>query len=131
MSHLSTNDDKAETVVRVSDPSIENRSKFYHIHHAISQSWADNGRIKFIITAVGIFLSFLYVGALQERIMRGCYGDEDNKDCPPERRYKHAITLVAVQMLCAYILVKGNFNFNSDFNSFQNNFLQFEFQLWI
>lgn len=111
MSEINERDSRAEMAIQITEKSepqhTGNGSIFVRIFDAIRESWTNNGRIKFILTALGIFLSFICVGILQERIMRGCYGDEGNKDCPPERRFKYAITLVAVQMLSAFILIKS------------------------
>lgn len=73
----------------------------------IQHSWKNNGRLKFITTAVGIFFAYFIVGILQEKIMRGCYGDSINKDCRDGERFKYAVTLVGVQSLCAFLFIKS------------------------
>lgn len=76
---------------------------------AIKNCWTANGKIKFIIIALGIFVSFVYVGVFQEKIMRGCYGDT-NKDCKNGEKFKFAITLVLVKSFCGLVFVTGNSN---------------------
>lgn len=90
-----------ETAVNVADDADAptNESPFSVIR-AIQTSWKNNGRLKFILTAAGIFVAYLCVGMLQEKIMRGCYGD----NC---ERFKYAVTLVGVQSLCAFIFIKS------------------------
>lgn len=76
------------------------------VWNALKKCWISNGRIKFIITALGIFGSFFVVGILQEMIMRGCYGsDVDN--CKQGERFKHATTTVLVKCLCGLVFVQG------------------------
>lgn len=73
----------------------------------IRHSWKNNGRLKFITTALCIFFAYFIVGVLQEKIMRGCYGDSINKDCRDGERFKYAVTLVGVQSLCAFLFIKS------------------------
>lgn len=87
-----------------SHSSSENQWKPIRI---IRHSWKNNGRLKFITTALCIFFSYFVVGILQEKIMRGCYGDSVNKDCRNGERFKYAVTLVGVQSLCAFLFIKG------------------------
>lgn len=76
----------------------------------IKHHWKSNGRIKFIFVALGIFVSFVYVGVFQEKIMKGCYGDT-SKNCDNGERFKYAITLVFVKSFCGLVFIKGIFNF--------------------
>lgn len=87
-----------------SHSSTTNRWKVIRL---IRHSWKHNGRLKFMITALGIFLSYFIVGILQEKVMRGCYGDTVHKDCRNGERFKYAVTLVGVQSLCAFTFIKG------------------------
>lgn len=109
MSHPYRN--PTEAAVNVDDQhsshSNQNRSIIVRIVHVIQNSWETNGRLKFILIALGIFVSYICHGMFMERIMRGCYGDEGNKNCPDEKKFKYAIALVAVQMLCAFTAVRG------------------------
>lgn len=116
MSHLNSNETHTEmgyTAVEIkptlesqSDPAT--KSRLERIGRAIQQNWKNNGRLKFIITAVGIFITYMYVGILQERMMRGCYGDDVNKDCRNGEKFKYAVTLVAAQSLCAFTIISSN-----------------------
>lgn len=92
-----------------SSHSNQNRSIFIRIMDVIQQSWESNGRLKFMLIALGIFVSFICHGMFMERIMRGCYGDEGNKNCPDEKKFTYPIALVAIQMLCAFTAVRGMF----------------------
>lgn len=84
-----------------------NRTKLSQIIHSMKQHFKNNKRLKFILIASGIFVSFICVGILKEKIMRGCYDNVDWKNCPEHSRFKFAITIVALQMLCAFIFMKG------------------------
>lgn len=101
---------KSQTIEVVDTPddnephsSTEERTLIRIIQH----SWTKNGQLKFIITALCIFLAYCIVGILQEKIMRGCYGDTENKDCRNGEKFKYAVTLVAVQSLCAFTFIKS------------------------
>lgn len=95
----STNDTKSHS-------SNSNRLKIIRI---IRHSWKNNGRLKFITTALCIFFAYFLVGIFQEKIMRGCYGDSVNKDCRNGEKFKYAVTLVGVQSLCAFIFIRSKF----------------------
>lgn len=92
------------------DPNLtEKRLKTVHVfRNALKKCWTTNGRIKFIITALGIFGSFFCVGILQEMVMRGCYGDDTSKNCKHGERFKYAMTLVLVKSFCGLVFVQGN-----------------------
>lgn len=79
----------------------------------IRHSWTNNGRLKFVSTALCIFLTYFLVGICQEKIMRGCYGDSVNKDCRNGEKFKYAVTLVGVQSLCAFIFIRSKCPFRS------------------
>lgn len=86
--------------------STESRFKLAHIViNSIRSHWEENGKFKLIITALGIFLSYIIVGILQEKIMRGCYSDK-NGIC---NRFTFAITLVGVQFIFSFTFIKGIF----------------------
>lgn len=111
MSHPYRN--PTEITVKVDDEqpnthSIENRSKFSQITNVIRQSWESNGRLKFILIAIGIFVSFICHGMFMETLTRGCYGDKIDNKCPDDKKFKYPIAMVSVQMLCAFAAVKGN-----------------------
>lgn len=98
-----------KTIVIIKDQpcSEENRSRIFVLTRVIKKSWKNNGILKFIVVALGIFASFITLGMLKEKVMRGCYGDVGNKNCPEDRRFKYATTLVGSQMLCAFIVIKS------------------------
>lgn len=113
MSHLNSNENQIETTytnVEMTDqpePSSSRGSRFKLIHiiiNSIRRYWDENGKVKLIITALGIFLSYIIVGFLQEKIMRGCYNDE-NGNC---ERFTFVLTLVGVQFIFSYTFIKGN-----------------------
>lgn len=69
----------------------------------LKKLWAiDNFRLVFI--AGGIMGCFAAFGVMQEKVMRGCYGgefDKELKKCTPEsEKYKYELTLVFC--LCAW-----------------------------
>lgn len=98
-----------KTIVVIKDgPCSEgHRSRIVGLFCVLKKSWKNNGILKFIVVALGIFASFITVGILKEKVMRGCYGDVGNKNCPQDRRFKYATTLVGSQMLCAFIVIKS------------------------
>lgn len=117
MSHLNTTDsptgkDEANyTAVEMTnrtdtsstDSQASNKKGFKLVLATIERHWAQNGKVKLIITALGIFVSYLFVGFLQEKIMRGCYSNEDQQ-CD---KFTFAFTLVLVQFVFSYIFIKG------------------------
>lgn len=91
----------------INDTDSHSSRKQSKLIRIIQHSWKHNGRLKFIITALCIFFAYFFVGVLQEKIMRGCYGDAVNKDCRNGERFKYAVTLVGIQSLCAFLLIKS------------------------
>lgn len=89
---------------RLDDPSKESRIKLFHI---VKCCWKKNYRIKFIITAFGIFISYLCVGILQEKIMKSHYGDQINADGTKGEKFTYANTLAAVSLLSGFIFIGG------------------------
>lgn len=89
------------------DTDSHSNGKQWKLIRMIRHSWKYNGRLKFVSTALCIFVAYFIVGILQEKIMRGCYGDEVNKDCRNGERFKYAVTLVGVQSLCAFLFIKS------------------------
>lgn len=89
-------------------PTTERRCKvFYSAGNAIRNCWEANGKIKFIFVALGIFVSFIYVGIFQETIMRGCYGEDTSNECENGEKFKYAITLVLVKSFCGLVFIIG------------------------
>lgn len=76
--------------------------------HMVKKSWQTNGRFKFIITAIGIFLSYSYVGILQEIIMKGYYGGDEVTG----EKFKYENTLVEVYLMLGLIFIKSKSNRN-------------------
>lgn len=86
--------------------SGESQFKPFHIMaNSIGRYWDKNGKVKLIITAVGIFVSYFIVGILQEKIMRGCYRNETG-NCD---KFKYELTLVGVQFIFSFTFIKGKF----------------------
>lgn len=100
---------KSNVVDMINDTESHSGVNHWKPIRIIRHSWKHNGRLKFITTALCIFFSYFIVGILQEKIMRGCYGDSVNKDCRNGERFKFAVTLVGVQSLCAFLFIKGIF----------------------
>lgn len=75
----------------------------------LKNCWKNNGKVKLIFTAFGIFLSFVCVGIFQEKIMKSCYGDEDdrNGECKHGERFRYAVTLVLVKTFFGLFFVLG------------------------
>lgn len=89
-------------------PASEKRLKIYHVIASTAKNyWKKNGKVKFIFTALGIIVLFVYVGILQEKIMRGCYGDNESNDCSHGEKFKYELTLVLVKSFFALIFVQG------------------------
>lgn len=76
--------------------------------HMVKKSWQTNGRFKFIITAIGIFLSYSCVGILQEIIMKGYYGGDEVTG----EKFKYENTLVEVYLMLGLIFIKSKSNRN-------------------
>lgn len=60
-----------------------------------------NKHSKLLICATGIFVCYFYFGMLQEKITRGQYGDENNKE-----KFTYMFALVFVQCLVNYVFAK-------------------------
>lgn len=65
---------------------------------------------KFVVCALGIFLSYFYFGILQEKITRGRYGEELNEDGSHGELFTFALALVFVQCLVNWLFAKGKFD---------------------
>lgn len=78
-----------------------------NVPHMVRNSWMKNGRVKFVLTAIGIFLSYLCVGVMQERIMKGRYGTVVNDDNTIGEKYEYANTLVEVHITFGLICVRS------------------------
>lgn len=72
----------------------------------LQKSWANNGRLKFIIVALGIFFSYFIVGILQEKTMRGSYDGD---------KYNGPITIALVQNFLAFLIIKSEYTNFIDF----------------
>lgn len=90
---------------------------FSTVGNTLKICWKNNGKIKLIFTAIGIFLSFVCVGIFQEKIMRGCYGDESDKSgkCKHGDRFEFAVTLVLVKTFFGLLIVLGMINYMNFF----------------
>lgn len=56
---------------------------------------------KFIVCAVGIFVCYFYYGVIQEKITRGSYGEDENKE-----KFTCMLALVFFQCVVNYIFAK-------------------------
>lgn len=103
MSDLPSNQNLVENdygVLKISnqtDPAPENGSKFVGV---IRDQWNEKGQLKFVIIALGIFVSYLYVGLCQEKILKTPYGDEKEK-------FKYSNTLVEVSLVSGFIFINS------------------------
>lgn len=60
-----------------------------------------NQHSKLLVCAAGIFVCYFYFGMLQEKITRGQYGDENNRE-----KFTYMFALVFVQCLLNYVFAK-------------------------
>lgn len=67
----------------------------------------DKSNTKFIVCAVGIFVSYSCFAILQEKITRSRYGDELNEDGTRGELYTMAMALVFVQCFVNWCFAKG------------------------
>lgn len=89
-------------------PTAEKRFKIFRTAgNAIKNVWNSNGKIKFILVALGIFVSFVYVGVFQETIMKGCYGEDKSNNCENGEQFKFASSLVLVKSFCGLVIISG------------------------
>lgn len=95
------------TIYAESSSSEKRPKTIYAVSNAFKKCWTTNGRVKFIITALGIFGSFFCVGILQEVIMKGCYADDTRGNCKFGERFKYPITLVLVKCFFDLVFVQG------------------------
>uniref|UniRef100_A0A1I8Q7M9 Uncharacterized protein n=1 Tax=Stomoxys calcitrans TaxID=35570 RepID=A0A1I8Q7M9_STOCA len=62
---------------------------------------------RFLVFALGIFFCYFMYGIVQEKIMRGRYGQQTNEDGTVGEKFTYALALVWVQCLCNFIFAKG------------------------
>nr|XP_050850480.1 solute carrier family 35 member B1 isoform X1 [Vespula vulgaris] len=67
----------------------------------LSCEMSNNQHSKLLICAAGIFICYFYFGMLQEKITRGQYGDEKNKE-----KFTYMFALVFTQCLVNYMFAK-------------------------
>lgn len=67
----------------------------------------DKTNVKFLICAVGIFVSYFVFGILQEKITRGRFGDQLNEDGTRGEMYTFSLALVFVQCFVNWLFAKG------------------------
>lgn len=112
MSHSNLNENQTEAnyaAVEINEQSkipSTNQSQFNLINtvlNPIRDMWEQNGSIKLIIVALGIFSSFFIIGILQERIIKVPYVDSDGI----KEIFHYEFTLIGVQYIFTFILVKG------------------------
>lgn len=90
------------------EPPTEKQRKAIHVvANTYRSHWKKNGKVKFLFTAMCIFVLFCYVGIIQEKIMRGCYGDDSN-NCKNGERFTGAMTVVLVKTFFGLIFIQGN-----------------------
>lgn len=81
-----------------------------NVFGTIKSFWTSNGKIKFLFVALGILVSFVYVGVFQEKIMRGCYGGDVKDGCKDGEKFRFATSLVFVKSFCGLIFIQGVYN---------------------
>lgn len=74
------------------------------------KSWQNNGRLKFIVSALGIFVSYFVFGIFQEKMMRGCYGDSTN-GCKKEDKFSYSVVVSLVQNVFAFVTIRCKYTF--------------------
>lgn len=89
----------------ISDPP--SKPSHFKLQHMMINCWKEHDRVKFIITALGIFLSYLCVGIFHEKIMKTRYGNEKNADGSIGETYTYANTLAGVSILSGFIFIGG------------------------
>lgn len=89
----------------ISDPP--SKARHFKLQHMMINCWKEHDRVKFIITALGIFLSYLCVGIFHEKIMKTRYGNENNADGSIGEMYTYANTLAGVSILSGFIFIGG------------------------
>lgn len=67
----------------------------------LSYEMSNSKHSTLLICAAGIFICYFYFGMLQEKITRGQYGDEKNKE-----KFTYMFALVFVQCLVNYVFAK-------------------------
>lgn len=104
MSHQHSNENQARaeyTVLNmVNQPDLSTSKN--KVLQVIRNEWNQNGRLKFVIIALGIFMSFLVVGLCQEKIMKTPYGDDEEEFTFPN-------TLVEVPLLSGFIFINSEY----------------------
>lgn len=89
------------------EPPTEKQLKAIHvIANTYRSHWKKNGMAKLLFTAFCIFVLFLYVGIIQEKMMRGCYGDTSD-NCKNGERFTYAMTVVLVKTFFGLIFIQG------------------------
>lgn len=102
MSHLPSNQNQVETeysaleINNKTDPPASGNK----LVRLIRNQWNENGQLKFVIIALGIFVSYLIVGLCQEKILKTPYGDEKEK-------FKFSNTLVEVSLVSGFIFINS------------------------
>ncbi|XP_055295411.1 solute carrier family 35 member B1 homolog [Sitodiplosis mosellana] len=110
MSHLNSNENQTEAnyaameMNNQSEKPSSNESRFNSINvlNSIRRMWAENGIIKLIIVAMGIFLSFFIIGILLEKMIKVPYIDSDGN----KEKFHYEFTLIGVQYIFTYIITK-------------------------
>lgn len=111
MSHLNSNEKELEANYTAAidvnvqpDQPASSSSPTRTIVNTIQRQWKENGMIKLISIALGIFLSYFVVGILQEKIMRVPYQNDDGTS----EKFKFATTLVGVNFIFSFVFMKGS-----------------------
>lgn len=106
MSHIQSNGNRVQTeysaVKMTNQPNTATSGN--GVLQVLRNQWDGNGRLKFVIIALGIFISYLYVGLCQEKIMKTPYGE--NKE-----RFTYANTLVEVSLVSGLIFINSKYQF--------------------
>lgn len=108
MSHIQSNENQIQTeysaLKMTNQPNIATSGN--GVLQVLRNQWDGNGRLKFVIIALGIFISYLYVGLCQEKIMKTPYGENKEK-------FTYANTLVEVSLVSGLIFINSKYQFKS------------------
>lgn len=74
---------------------------------AVIKMFLENRKAKLLVFGSGIFISYAILGVLQERMFRGSYGTEANKNGDIGDKFNFTVAFVAVQSIIYAITAKG------------------------
>lgn len=74
--------------------------------NSLSMAVAGQGRKKFFVCAIGVFVSYFYYGILQESITKGKYGEGDESE-----KFQYVMSLVLLQTIINSLVAKTAMTF--------------------